>query len=293
MNNEIQSKNFKRIIVILGLLLLSLGVYTFVLFRESQQNQLGLQEQKMAITAELVDLQNTYDALMDDYQIQDQALIDARERIAQLRDSVESAKPSLAIIQRYRLEIARLKEERTMLFARADSLIQVTQNLSMTVDSTRKVLSRTRLESDYLRQKNNDLERVIQMGSQLQIIDFSSTAVIVRRNGKIVDTKRASRADKIRACFTISPNYVASPGERELYLQVINPKNNLIGNRQTLEQDDERLLYSAKTQIDFQQEEIDVCIMVGAKEEELISGRYVLNLYQDLTRLSTITMQLK
>ncbi len=293
MNNEIQSKNFKRIIVILGLLLLSLGVYTFVLFRESQQNQLGLQEQKMAITAELVDLQNTYDALMDDYQIQDQALIDARERIAQLRDSVESAKPSMAIIQRYRLEIARLKEERTMLFARADSLIQVTQNLSMTVDSTRKVLSRTRLESDYLRQKNNDLERVIQMGSQLQIIDFSSTAVIVRRNGKIVDTKRASRADKIRACFTISPNYVASPGERELYLQVINPKNNLIGNRQTLEQDDERLLYSAKTQIDFQQEEIDVCIMVGAKEEELISGRYVLNLYQDLTRLSTITMQLK
>lgn len=293
MNNEIQSKNFKRIIVILGLLLLSLVVYTFVLFRESQQNQLGLQEQKMAITAELVDLQNTYDALMDDYQIQDQALIDARERIAQLRDSVESAKPSMAIIQRYRLEIARLKEERTMLFARADSLIQVTQNLSMTVDSTRKVLSRTRLESDYLRQKNNDLERVIQMGSQLQIIDFSSTAVIVRRNGKIVDTKRASRADKIRACFTISPNYVASPGERELYLQVINPKNNLIGNRQTLEQDDERLLYSAKTQIDFQQEEIDVCIMVGAKEEELISGRYVLNLYQDLTRLSTITMQLK
>ena len=293
MNNEIQSKNFKRIIVILGLLLLSLGVYTFVLFRESQQNQLGLQEQKMAITAELVELQNTYDALMDDYQIQDQALIDARERIAQLRDSVESAKPSMAIIQRYRLEIARLKEERTMLFARADSLIQVTQNLAMTVDSTRKVLSRTRLESDYLRQKNNDLERVIQMGSQLQIIDFSSTAVIVRRNGKIVDTKRASRADKIRACFTISPNYVASPGERELYLQVINPKNNLIGNRQTLEQDEERLLYSAKTQIDFQQEEIDVCIMVGAKEEELISGRYVLNLYQDLTRLSTITMQLK
>jgi len=293
MNNEIQSKNFKRIIVILGLLLLSLGVYTFVLFRESQQNQLGLQEQKMAITAELVDLQNTYDALMDDYQFQDQVLIDARERIAQLRDSVESAKPSMAIIQRYRLEIARLKEERTMLFARADSLIQVTQNLAMTVDSTSKVLSRTRLESDYLRQKNNDLERVIQMGSQLQIIDFSSTAVIVRRNGKIVDTKRASRADKIRACFTISPNYVASPGERELYLQVINPKNNLIGNRQTLEQDEERLLYSAKTQIDFQQEEIDVCIMVGAKEEELISGRYMLNLYQDLTRLSTITMQLK
>jgi hypothetical protein len=199
----------------------------------------------------------------------------------------------MAIIKRYRIEIARLKEERTMLFARADSLIQVTQSLSLKMDSTQVVLDQTRLESDDLRQKNEDLERVLEKGSRLQIIDFSSNAVIVRRSGKIVDTKRASRADKIRACFTITPNAVAVPGERNLYLQVINPKNNLIGSRMTLEQGQQRLYYSATTQVDFQQEEVDVCIMVGAQEEDLVSGRYILNLYQDSTRLATTTMLLK
>ena len=293
MNNDNQTKNFKRIIIILVILLFGLGAYTLILFQESQANQQDLQEQKMAITQELDDLKGTYDTLLKDYQLQDQALIEARSRIAQLLDSVESAKPSKAIIKRYRIEIARLKEERTMLFARADSLIQVTQSLSLKVDSTQVVLDQTRLESDDLRQKNEDLERVLEKGSRLQIIDFSSNAVIVRRSGKIVDTKRASRADKIRACFTITPNAVAVPGERNLYLQVINPKNNLIGSRMTLEQGPERLYYSATTQVDFQQEEVDVCIMVGAQEEDLVSGRYVLNLYQDSTRLATTTMLLK
>ena len=293
MNNDNQTKNFKRIIIILVILLFGLGAYTLILFQESQANQQDLQEQKMAITQELDDLKGTYDTLLKDYQLQDQALIEARSRIAQLLDSVESAKPSMAIIKRYRIEIARLKEERTMLFARADSLIQVTQSLSFKVDSTLVVLDQTRLESDDLRQKNEDLERVLEKGSRLQIIDFSSNAVIVRRSGKIVDTKRASRADKIRACFTITPNAVAVPGERNLYLQVINPKNNLIGSRMTLEQGQQRLYYSATTQVDFQQEEVDVCIMVGAQEEDLVSGRYVLNLYQDSTRLATTTMLLK
>ena len=293
MNNDNQTKNFKRIIIILVILLLGFGAYTLILFQESQANQQDLQEQKMAIAQELVDLIGTYDTLLKDYQLQDQALIEARSRIAQLLDSVESAKPSMAIIKRFRIEIARLKEERTMLFARADSLIQVTQSLSFKVDSTLVVLDQTRLESDDLRQKNEDLERVLGKGSRLQIIDFSSNAVIVRRSGKIVDTKRASRADKIRACFTITPNAVAVPGERNLYLQVINPKNNLIGSRMTLEQGQQRLYYSATTQVDFQQEEVDVCIMVGAQEEDLVSGRYVLNLYQDSTRLATTTMLLK
>ena len=293
MNNDNQTKNFKRIIIILVLLLFGLGVYTLILFQESQANQKDLQEQKMAIAQELGDLKGTYDALLKDYQLQDQELIEARSRIAQLLDSVESAKPSMAIIKRYRIEIARLKEERTMLFARADSLIQVTQSLSFKVDSTLVVLDETRLEREGLRQKNDDLERVLEKGSRLQIIDFSSNAVIVRRSGKIVDTKRASRSDKIRACFTITPNAVAVPGERNLYLQVINPKNNLIGSRMTLEQGQERLYYSATTQVDFQQEEVDVCIMVGAQEEDLVSGRYILNLYQDSTRLATTTMLLK
>ena len=293
MDNVNQTKYFKRIIIVLILLLLSLGVYTLVLWQESQSNRKDLEEQKLTITQELNELQVTYDDLMREFQLQDEALIEARTRIAQLLDSVESAKPSMVIIKRYRLEIARLKEERTMLFARADSLIKVTKSLAYQVDSTQLVLNKTRMASNDLRQKKEDLERVIEKGAQLQVIDFLSSAVIVRKSGRLVETKRASRADKIRSCFTITPNPLATTGERDLYLQVINPKNNLIGSRARVSLGEGTLSYSGETQVNYQQEEIDVCLMVGATEQDLISGRYILNLYQGNTRLTTATMYLK
>lgn len=288
-----QTKYFKRIIIALILLLLSLGVYTSVLWQESQSSRQDLEEQKLSITQELNELQVTYDNLMREFQLQDEAVIRARTRIAQLIDSVESTKPSMTIIKRYRMEIARLKEERTMLFKRADSLIKVNQSLAYQVDSTKLVLNKTRMASYDLRQKNEDLERVIEKGAQLQVIDFFGSAVIVRKSGRLVETKRASRADKIRSCFTITPNPLATIGERDLYLQVINPKNNLIGSRALLSLGEDALSYSAETQVNYQQEEIDVCLMVGATEQDLISGRYILNLYQGNTRLTTATMYLK
>ncbi len=40
MYNDNQTKNFKRIIIILVILLFGLGAYTLILFQESQANQL-------------------------------------------------------------------------------------------------------------------------------------------------------------------------------------------------------------------------------------------------------------
>ena len=47
-------------------------------------------------------------------------------------------------------------------------------------------------------------------------------------NGKIIDTQRSRRADKIRICFELAPNKIAEKGNKLLYIQVINPKNNLL-----------------------------------------------------------------
>ncbi len=293
MDNVNQTRNFNRIIVVLILLLLSLGVYTLVLWKESQTNLLELEDQKFTIIQELSDLKINYDELINNFQLQDEALNQARTRIEQLMKSLELTEPNMTMISRFRDEITRLKEERNILFARADSLINVTKRLSSEADSTQLILDRTRSVRDDLRQKNEALERMVEKGAQLQIIDFLGNAVIVRKNGRIVDTKRASRADKIRVCFTITPNLLAVSGEYNLYLQVINPKNNLMGMGGVLELKGKNLFYSSLSKINYKKKEIDLCLISEAQEKDLISGRYILNLYQDTTLLATNTMNLK
>ena len=180
MDNEQPTKKFKRAIIVLSTLLFGLGVYTCFLYQESRTNLMGLEEQKANITLELVSIGDNYNNLITAYDLQDQALLAARARIQILLDSVKTARPSMAIIKRYRIEIARLKEERTMLFARADSLIQVTMNLNKRIDSTQTILEQTATSNDILTEKNKTLQEVLARGARLQALDLGSAAVIVR-----------------------------------------------------------------------------------------------------------------
>ncbi len=293
MDNEQPTKKFKRAIIILSTLLFGLGVYTSFLYQESRTNLMGLEEQKANITLELVSIGDNYNNLITAYDLQDQALLAARARIQILLDSVKTARPSMAIIKRYRIEIARLKEERTMLFARADSLIQVTMNLNKRIDSTQTILEQTATSNDILTEKNKTLQEVLARGARLQALDLGSAAVIVRSSGKIVDTKRASRADKIRSCFTIAPNELAPLGVHTLRLQVINPKNNLLGDRFEVKENGATLYFSATSEVVYDQQEMDVCILVDAVEDDLIPGRYVINLYDGEQILASAAMYLK
>jgi hypothetical protein len=124
-------------------------------------------------------------------------------------------------------------------------------------------------------------------------VDLRGEAVIVRSSGKVVDTRRSSRADKVRACFTLTPNSIADRGDRVLYVQVINPRNNLLGDKETMQFEDGVLNYSGKTKVYYENEELDVCVLVNATEENLIEGRYTINVFDGSKQIATTTMELK
>ena len=109
----------------------------------------------------------------------------------------------------------------------------------------------------------------------------------------MVDTKRASRADKVRSCFTLAPNIIAEKGDRLLFIQVINPNNNLLGEKAVIQFEEGTLNYSASTKVFYEQEELDVCILVDAAEEDLIEGRYIINVFDGAQQVATTSMILK
>jgi hypothetical protein len=180
-----------------------------------------------------------------------------------------------------------------MLFKRADSLIAANQMLAIERDSTNVVLSNTIKVVDSVSQKNVAMAETIKKGSVVNAIDLRGEAVIIRSSGKVVDTKRSSRADKVRACFTLTPNPIAEKGDRTLYVQVINPKNNLLGSKTPLQLEDKMLNYSTSTKVFYENEELDVCVLVDAKEEDLVEGRYIINVFDGGKQVATTTMERK
>lgn len=293
MTTESNTNKFKIIIGILSALLIVLAVYTVSLYNDNKATVSNLEEEKELIEDELETLIANYDEVIQENELKDQELLAARDRIEILLDSVRDTEANMALIRRYKAEIGRLRDERKMLFRKADSLIEVNQVLAMQRDSTNVLLDQTIQVVDSVSQENRDLSETVRKGSVVNAVDLRGEGVIIRNNGKVVDTRRARRADKVRACFTLTPNPIAESGDRLLYVQVINPANNLLGTKSVLEFEEGTLNYSAETNVFYENEELDVCVIVDANEADLIKGQYVINVFDGPNQVATATMTLK
>ncbi|MFK5982841.1 MAG: hypothetical protein QM499_08005 [Flavobacteriaceae bacterium] len=293
MSTEENNNKFKIIVGILTLLLIVLAVYTVTLYNDNKDTVTILEDQKSDIESELKELSDTYTEMLQDNEIKDKDLVDARNRINILLDSVKDAKANVALLRRYKSEIGRLKTERTLLFKKADSLIAVNKLIVAERDNAFLELDESNKVIDSVSGENTALAEKIKQGSVVHAVDLTGSAVIIKKSGKIVDTKKSKRADKIRTCFALTPNALAEKGDRTLYIQVINPKNNLLGEKGELQFENGTLNYSTSTKVFYENEELDVCAMVNASEEDLIGGTYTINVFDGSNLVATSKMTLK
>lgn len=296
MTAETNPTKFKVLIGILVALLLGLGAYTISLFKENKSNSSNLTKQmqeKQGIEDELENLIAKYDEVIENNELKDQDLLEARDRINTLLADVKKAELNEGLLKRYKAEINRLKTERDRLFKKADSLIAVNNQLLVERDSTNTVLSQTYKEKDSIALRNRSLSKTVERGAMMTATGLSANGVIVRKSGKIIDTKRASRANKIRTCFTLSPNPIAKKGDKLIYIQIIAPNKKTIGDKKTVTISDNDIVYSSKVKVFYENDELDVCSIVNASEEDLEKGNYTINVYDEIRRIASSTLDLK
>ena len=291
-----QSSNNNRAKILIGLLvvlLVSLAGYTYTLIQQNKETVLFLEADKAEVQKELEALVVSYNEILQDNKLKDKDLIAARDRIIVLLDSVKDYKANLSIITRYKAQVRGLKNERAQLFKRADSLLVVTQRLAIEKDSTTAVLIKTIKVVDSVTTANTQLFNSLEKGALIGISNLDATAIIVRKGGKIKETKRASRADKIRVCYTIAPNTLAQAGDRVLYVQVINPDNNIIGDKSNITFGQDLLTYSKSESVFYENQALDVCAIVGTTGQDVLKGLYTINIFDAQRQIGSTTLMLK
>ena len=290
-----QSSNNNRAKILIGLLvvlLVSLAGYTYTLIQQNKETVLFLEADKAEVQKELEAIVVSYNEILQDNELKDKDLIAARDRIVVLLDSVKNYKANLSIINRYKAQVRGLKNERTQLFKRADSLLIVTQRLAIEKDSTTAVLNKTIKVVDSVTTANTQLFNSLEKGALIGITNLDATAIIVRKGGKIKQTKRASRADKIRVCYTIAPNTLAQAGDRVLYVQVINPDNNIIGDKLNITFGQDLLTYSKSEIVFYENKALDVCAIVGTTGQDVLKGLYTINIFDAQRQIGSTTLML-
>lgn len=291
-----EKKNNTALKILTGVLavaLLALGIYTIKFYNEEKENKAILKKEKAVIEDELNDLIVKYDKAIEENDIMDQNLVDARSRISRLLDSVKDNEANLVLISKYRREIGNLKAEKERLFHVVDSLSAQNQRMAMTIDSTSTALQQKTQLSDSLQTTNRSLTNKVNKASQLKITGLRGEGVIVRNSGKLVENEKTRRIDQIRTCFTITANDLAESGEKNMYVQVYNPDNELVGDQIVVQHDGGPMVYSAASKVYYENEELDVCILANTKEDKLIEGTYKVYVYADALLIGTASFNLK
>jgi len=257
MTTQNNNLTLKILIGVLGALLLILGIFTYKFYNEEKN------------------------------------LLKEKQRVVVLLDSLKDYDANVALIARYRREVSKLKKERERLFKLADSLTTANVQLTTDLDSTSTALTERIIFSDSLATQNSKLAEIVERGSALQASGVKAEGVRVRNSGKITTTSRSSRAEKVRVCFTLSPNKLTEKGDKELFAQVINPANNLIGDKVSVNFEDAVLTYSGRNKVFYENDALDVCIMVDVEEGELVKGNYVVNLFSGPRMIANTQFELK
>jgi len=293
-NNESGNNNgLKAVIGVLGILFIGAAIWGFTLFNEKKEVQATLTEEKQMVITELDDMVAKYDIAINDNNIVNKDLEDARTRISSLIDSVKTMKADVASLRWYRRELSKLKKERDQLFAENDSLRVMTNVLTATVDSTRTRLQEQTQYNDSLLVQNSELAMVVEKGASLKAARLTASGIKVKSSGKTRVMERASGVDKIKVCFTVPENNIAEAGDRSLYVQVIDPKNNTLGeNAQVSFENDLTLNYSLVSKFYYDNKNLDVCEFVSGGED-FAKGRYVVNVFDGSKLLTTSSFSLK
>ncbi|MFV9483753.1 hypothetical protein ACNI3T_07935 [Christiangramia sp. ASW11-125] len=278
---------------VLAVALIALSIYTIKFYNEEKENKEILQKEKTVIEDELNELIIKYDEAIDENEVMDQDLVNARDRITRLLDSVKDNEANLVMISRYRREIGNLKAEKDRLFRVVDSLSAQNQQLSTSLDSTSVALQERTRFSDSLRNTNQSLSTKVDKASRLKITGLKGEGVIVRNSGKLVENDRTGRIDQIRTCFTLTANDLADTGEKTMYVQVYNPENELVGDQIVVQHEGGAMVYSASSKVFYEKDELDVCILSNTDEDKLLEGTYKVYVYNDAVLLANGSFSLR
>ena len=291
-NSGNKGTGLKIAIGILIALFLGTGFYTSKLYNEKKENEAVLTKEKQQVMAELTDMAKKYDIAIKDNEIANDDLVDARARIQGLIDSLKISQNSVNNLWRYKTKYLDLQKEMDILLTENDKLKIENSLLASTLDSTQVQLAERTMFTDSLLVQNTELANVVENAAVLQAVSLKGFGVIERSSGKLIPTERASRSDKIRICYTVAKNTLVGAGDKELYVQVLDPKDNVLGANEQIQFGDQVLNYSLISKFNYENRNLNICEFV-APNEDFEKGRYVVNVFNKKELISTTEFTLK
>ncbi|MBR6424208.1 MAG: hypothetical protein IKS47_05990 [Bacteroidales bacterium] len=283
--------SIKTAAIVLGVVAAALAVALVVML--SQKNALvkDLNIDKQNLTNELIALQGDYEALTTNNKALNDSLAVEKEKVGQLIERLQKTEATnRAKIRQYEQELGTLRSIMKGYIRQIDSLNTLNVSLRNEATAARREAQESKRQYEDLRTTTDQLSAKASAGAVVKGRGFNLVAI----NESNKTTDRSSRARKLRTCLSLIENSIAERGYRTIYIRVKGPDDILMtdDSGKVFTCNGEQMIYSASREVDYQGEEVEICIYF-ATSQGFDKGKYTVEIYSDETRLGTAEMILK
>ena len=285
--------NYRLIIGSLIVAVTFLGVFSYTNYQSITAHQEFLEQEKKLVESELSQMITRYDEVSVSNQLISSQLETAKENTKQALDSLSMLKSDLSVVSRFKDQLFLLKQKNKNLFKAIDSLDEANETLKKERSYAYSQLNKQRIANSNLIKENENLNRSLEKGALLTANSFEATSFSYLLGTKRA-TNKAKKVEKIEVCFTLAENALTEEGEKELFIQIVNPQNNVMADKGAINFGDSSLIYSSKTVVDYQNQVLDICIDVEAENDEkpLTQGTYFINVFNEDRKLGSTEVKL-
>lgn len=294
MENQKNNTSLKAIIIVLALSLV--GSLFFIYQLTSKSTELTTQvtvvkSEKESILKELGDLKATYDAAIAENTTMSDELIAERDKIVTLMAQLKKSKGDTASMAKYKEQFVALQTKMNALMQEVEVLKVQNKKLTTNLDSTTVVLEESKNYNKTLVGQNEELSKTVEKAAKLSVLNLKTLAYKKRSSGKEIETDKASRANMLKVSFTIAENSVAKSGDKNYYVQIIDSKNNVLGEKATVVFANQTLSYSFISTVKFENKTVQVQQDLSGKNFE--KGTYFVNVFDKNELVSKTSFTLR
>jgi Tfp pilus assembly protein PilN len=261
--------------IILGVALVLLIYMYFDKKNKMVEMETALTQEKDSLANELRHMVVAFDTLKTDNDTLKAGMEKQKNKIVQLLAINAS---NVRLIKSYKNEISTMRDIMKSYIVQIDSLN--TRNKILTTENTeiKQQITQVRNTNSELSKVKQELSTKVEVASIIQAKNIAAVSL----NKKRKETTRINLLDKLRICFTLRENPLAKPGQKDVYMRVIRPDSLIVTNSpdNLFEYKGNKIIYSASRQVDYMNQDIEVCIFLD-NNGDFIIGNYSVELYLD------------
>jgi hypothetical protein len=293
-----QGRKYKIYLAVLALLFLVLIFWLFI--QRSQLMKLVREKE-----AEKTEMQHNLDSLMTEHnkiKVSYGALSDSlRGKDSLIQANAVEIRKLLATEWEYnkiRKKFEMLQKVAQGYVRQMDSLYTVNRELTAENDRIRQEVKTEQNRNQSLMKDKEELREKMNQAAYIKAYDVTATAYKLK-SGKTREevTDKASRAQRIRVCFTIGENPLVASGKKIIYVRIQRPDNVVVikSKYDTFVFNGQTIPYSIREDIAYEAKAMNLCVAWTKKDDDkpAMKGKYIVTVFGDDKEIGSGSFDLK